>query len=76
MLRPYYEDDRKYLSLQVADNVAFEIRKHVLSTLSDRPRPPRRSLERIMAAIWRVYKLDYAGLKLIAEANDPDNIPF
>ena len=29
-------------------------------------------MERIEHAFWRVYKLDYAGLKLIAEANDPD----
>jgi hypothetical protein len=36
MLPPYYEDDRRYLSLQVADNIAFEIRKYVLSTVKPR----------------------------------------
>ncbi len=65
---------RKYLSLQIADNMAFEIRKYVVSTLT-LGKPVRKSLESIKSAFWRVYKRDYAGLKLIADANDPDSIP-
>jgi hypothetical protein len=76
MLPPHYEDDRLYLSLQVADNLAFEIRKYALSTLGSSNRPMRKSLERIQSAFVRVYRLDYDGLKTIADAQDSDFNPL
>lgn len=74
MMEPLYESDKAYLSLQVADNIAFEIRKYAVSTLRN-GRPMRKSLERIYPFFWRVFKLDYAGLKLCAEANARDFNP-
>ena len=71
LLPPHYEDDKKYLSLQVADNIAFEIRKYVISTLG-KGMPVRKSLERIKKAFVRVYRLDYYALKLIVDANIAD----
>ncbi len=71
LLPPHYEDDKQYLSLQVADNIAFEIRKYVISTLG-KGMPVRKSLERIKKAFVRVYRLDYYALKLIVDANITD----
>ena len=67
---PYYEDDERYLSLQVADNMAFEVRKYMINALHNRE---RKSMTRLRQAkcFFKVFKLDYAGLKLIADANDP-----
>ena len=72
LLSPHYEDDKKYLSLQVADNIAFEVRKSVLQALG-KQRRERISMKRLRDAgnIFKVFKLDYAGLKIIADANDP-----
>jgi hypothetical protein len=74
LLPLHYEDDRTYLSLQVADNIAFEIRKSVLATLGMVSRT-RKSLERIKPNLLRIYKLDYGALKAIADANDPESLP-
>lgn len=62
------------MSLQVADNIAFEIRKSVLATLGMVSRT-RKSLERIKPNLLRIYKLDYGALKAIADANDPESLP-
>ncbi len=75
MLEPLYRTDQDYLSLQVADNIAFEIRKYALSTLKN-GRPVRRALERIMPFFWRAYKLDYGALKLISDTNSKDFNPL
>jgi hypothetical protein len=67
LLPLHYEDDKKYLSLQVADNIAFEIRRSVLS--ADKTRK-RISLERLKRTFVCVYKLNYDALKAIADNNN------
>ena len=72
LLPPYYEDDLKYVSLQAADNLAFEIRKFAVGQREKRRE--RISLARLRGSgrIGRVYKLDYDSLKTILDAQDPD----
>lgn len=67
MLPPYYEDDKQYLSLQVADNLAFEIRKYVECIMTHRKQ--RKALERIAGCFFHVYNLNYSSLKAIVDAS-------
>jgi hypothetical protein len=75
LLPLHYESDQLYTSLQVADNIAFEVRKYVVSTLGGN-RPMRTSLERILGLFWRVYKLDYRALKILVDEGAQDFNPI
>lgn len=70
LLPPHYEVDQKYVSLQVADNIAFEVRKLVLSELSNRKE--RVSMTRLKEShsIGIIYKLDYGALKALADSEE------
>jgi hypothetical protein len=65
---PHYEDDTRYLTLQAADDLAFEIRK--LATTGNM-RIPLDRLDK-SDALLKVYKLDYESLKVIADNQGHD----
>lgn len=68
LLPPYYESDKKYLMLQVADNFAFEARKLFFDMRNDRE--PREAMKSILNSykMMRLAKFDYKGLKMTADA--------
>lgn len=78
LLPPLYESELDYISLQAADNLAFEIRKFIVNK-SFKPNVGERvSIRRIkeQGKILIIYKLDYEGLKKLADAQEPDSIPI
>jgi hypothetical protein len=72
LLPPYYEDDCRYLTLQAADNLAFEIRKLAIGERKNIRE--RISLTRLKdsGSILKVYKLNYDSMKTLVEAHDPE----
>jgi len=67
LLEPHYEDDTEYLTLQAADNFAFEARKFIAT--QQKNIPPRKSFRRLVdgnAVVF--YKFDYDSLKIVADA--------
>lgn len=75
LLQPQYESDIENSALQVADMLVYEIRKK----LTQKIRNPedeymRVPLERLLPFIYRVYKLDYQSLKVIAAHQTPDTV--
>jgi hypothetical protein len=76
LLPPAYDDDRQSSALQVADTLAYEVRKLLTRKIKnpedDYMRVP---LVRLRPAVYRIYKLDYAALKLIVARQSPDSIP-
>ena len=76
LLPPHYEDDRHYLMLQAADNLAYECRRLLITQEYEKHLPMRRPMERLKKQIHKIYKLDYESMKMIVEAQRPDSIPF
>jgi hypothetical protein len=76
LLPPIYESDLDYLMLQVADNLAYESRRLLLTSEFDIHIPERIAMSRLKAQIYRIYKLNYDALKAICEAQEPESIPF
>jgi hypothetical protein len=76
LLPPYYEDDQKYVGLQVADNLAFETRKLVLSERNNRKERVSMTRLKESGSIFQIYNLDYKSLKIIADAQAPDFNPL
>jgi hypothetical protein len=72
MLPPYYEDDTRYLTLQAADNLAFEVRKIAIG-VKNNSKASRKSITRLAETgnIGIIYMLDYDGLKLLVDNHDP-----
>lgn len=72
LLPPYYEDDCRYVGLQAADNLAFEIRKLAIGERKNIRE--RISLTRMKdsGSILKVYKLNYDSLKTLVESHDPN----
>ena len=72
MLPPHYEDDKQYLTLQAADNLAFEIRKTVIG-VKNKISPLRKSTARLVETgnIGTICQLDYDALKLLIDSQDP-----
>ena len=68
LLPPHYEREQEYLTLQAADNLAFEVRKFIFT--EQQQRPPRIPIRRMFANrnILKVYKFDYESLKMVADA--------
>jgi hypothetical protein len=76
LLPPQYADDIENSSLQVADTLAYEIRKRLTRKLKNPcDNYMRVPLMRLRPAIYRIYKLDYKNLKRIVENQSPDSIP-
>jgi hypothetical protein len=68
LLPPHYEKDEDYLTLQAADNLAFEARK-LIFTQRQQMRP-REAMRRLVQNrnILRIAKFDYDALKMTADA--------
>lgn len=68
LLSPHYESELTYLTLQAADNLAFEVRK--LAFTKKEKLPTRIPMRRLMANrnIIKIYKFDYDALKMVADA--------
>lgn len=76
LLPPKYDDDTTTTALQVADTLAYEIRKQLTRKIRDSSDDYMRvPLQRLLPAIYRVYKLDYDALKTIVLNQTPDSIP-
>jgi hypothetical protein len=71
-----YEDDKLVSALQVADNLAYEARKHLTRQIVKGDDYIRKPMERFRPFIYRIYRLDYQALKLIVARQDPDYIPI
>ena len=71
-----YENEQDYLMLQAADNLAYECRRLLITRTYDTHLPERRAMTRLKERVWRIYKLNYEGLKVIVETNNPDVIPI
>jgi len=76
MLPPHYESDKDYLMLQAADNLAYESRRMLITQDFEAHIPERIAMKRLKERVYKIYKLNYAGLKAICEAQQPDQIPF
>jgi hypothetical protein len=65
LLAPRFADDKDYVVLQVADNLAYEVRKLVIGEEYAPERPERIAMTRLKERMWKVYKLTYQSMKLI-----------
>jgi hypothetical protein len=75
LLPPIYDDDVTNSSLQVADTLVYEIRKRLTRKIKDpNDEYMRVPLQRLLPAVYRVYKLGYDSLKVIAAHQTPDTI--
>lgn len=78
LLPPDYEDEKVYLTLQAADNLAYESRRYLLHRHFGTPSEPRRAMTELLnqGSVVRLYKLDYRSLKIIAESQTADRLPI
>lgn len=76
LLPPYYENDQEYLVLQAADNLAYECRRLLITEEYDKHIPERVAMRRLKERVYKIYKLNYEGLKAILEAQASDSIPL
>lgn len=60
-----YEDDIDTPALQVADMLAYEVRKHATNQGRDPDRPMRNQLDRLLPTVEKIAKLNYDTLKEI-----------
>jgi len=67
LLPPRYEDDQDYIVLQVADNLVYEMRRLVVGEEFNPHIPERKAMTRLKERLWKVYKLNYEGLKKIMD---------
>lgn len=78
LLPPSYEDDKHSSPLQVADTLAYEVRK----LLTRKIRNPnddymRIPYMRLRPSVYRIYKLDYKNLTiLMSKQNHADSVPL
>lgn len=78
LLPPYFETEQTYKCLQAADCLAFEARK-LLVQVEYEPnstRPMRKAMQRLGDRMYKIYELNYDGLKIIAENQSADCIPI
>ena len=76
LLAPNYEDEKDYIALQAADNLAYECRRLLITEEYDRHIPERRAMTRLKEQIYRIYKLDYNGLRMIMDNQSSNKIPL
>jgi hypothetical protein len=77
LLPPAYDSDIANSSLQVADTLAYEVRKLLTRKIRNpKDEYTRVPLLRLRPAIYRIYKLDYKNLKILAANQTPDGIPI
>lgn len=73
---PEFESEHTYRCIQAADLLAFEARKLLVNTIYDPSRSPRVAMQRLKEHVDKLYLLNYAALKLIAENQKTDFIPI
>jgi hypothetical protein len=76
LLPPHYEKDEQYLMLQVADNLAYEVRRLLITQEYETHIPEREAMKRLKERVLRIYKLNYEALRTIIESQEPDLIPI
>lgn len=76
LLPPVYESDVEYHTLQAADLLACEVRKHVFNEIYDPQRPERISMTRLWPSIHRIFRVDRDALNNIMKSQTPDSIPI
>jgi hypothetical protein len=76
LLQPNYEDEKDYVALQAADNLAYECRRLLITEEYDRHIPERRAMTRLKEHIYKIYKLNYDGLKMIMTNQLANTIPI
>jgi len=72
LLRPHYESEKDYTVIQVADNLAYEMRRLLITTEYDTHIPERKAMKRMREKLWKVYKLGYDEIRKIMAS--PKNI--
>jgi len=74
LLPIHYESEKEYLTLQAADNLAFEVRKIVTNLKDPRKLPVRKSFKRVVQAgsLVRLYIFDYDVLQVLADVQGSD----
>jgi hypothetical protein len=75
LLPPHYEDDQDYVVLQVADNLAWEMRRLVVGAEMEPPVKERGAMTKLKGRIEKIYKLNYECLKTIMKS-PPNVIPI
>ena len=72
-----YEDDIEVPALQIADTLAYEVRKYLSDKLVNPQKEPRTAFRRLLPTIHKLYRIDYAQLSRIVEKQNPsDSIPI
>jgi hypothetical protein len=69
-----YEDDKTTPALQVADMLAYEVRKELTKQIKSPERDTRTPLLRLIPAIDHIFRLNYTSLKTIVDNQRPDSI--
>jgi hypothetical protein len=75
LLPPNYEDEKDYIALQAADNLAYECRRLLITEEYDTHSPERKAMTRLKEHIHKIYRLHYDSLKMIIESKSSDSIP-
>ncbi|MGO8792847.1 MAG: DUF3800 domain-containing protein [Terriglobia bacterium] len=76
LLPPQYEDEKRYLMLQAADNFAYEARRLLITQEYDKHIPERMAMTRLKERVFRIYKLNYDALRMIMDNQTPDVLPI
>jgi Protein of unknown function (DUF3800) len=76
LLPPNYEDEKDYIALQAADNLAYECRRLLITEEYDTHIPERKAMTRLKEHIRKIYRLHYDSLKMIIESKSSDSIPI
>jgi hypothetical protein len=69
-----YEDDKTTPALQVADMLAYEIRKELTKQIKSPERDTRKPMLRLIPAVDHIFRLNYASLRTIVDNQRPDSI--
>jgi len=76
LLPPHFEKEQDYLTLQAADNLAYECGRLLISQEWETQIPERKAMTRLKKRVQKVFKLNYEAMKIIIESNNPDVIPI
>lgn len=78
LLPPHFEMEEDYKCLQAADCLAYEARKMLFWVeYEENPnRPIRKAMQRLQGRMYKIYKLNYEGLNVIANGQKDDEIPI
>ena len=62
-----YENDVETSAFQIADTLAYEVRKYLADKLEKPEKEPRTAFKRLLPTIHKLYRVDYAQLRRIVE---------